>query len=51
MTLKAWAFGLGLTVAIVGMALALRWVVWVAVGLLAVAFLLRFLNRSSHDQS
>ena len=51
-TLKAWAFGLGLTVAIVGMALALRWLVWVAVGLLSVAFLLRFLTRaSSIDQA
>ena len=45
-TLKFWAFGAGLTVVIVGMALALRWLVWVAVGLLAVAFLLRFFTRA-----
>jgi hypothetical protein len=45
MTLKSWAFGVGLTVAIVGMALALRWLVWVAVGFLVVAFLLRFFTR------
>ena len=52
MTFKAWAFGVGLTAAIVGMALTLRWLVWVAAGLLAVAFLLRFLNRfSSNDES
>lgn len=51
MTLKAWAFGVGLTAAIVGMALSWRWLVWVAVGLLAVAFLLRFLTRpASNDQ-
>lgn len=51
-TLKAWAYGLGLSVAIVGMALGLRWLVWVAVGLLAVAFLLRFLTRASNtDQA
>lgn len=51
-TLKAWAYGLGLTVAIVGMALGQRWLVWVAVGLLAVAFLLRFLTRAANtDQA
>ena len=52
MTLKSWAFGVGLTAAIVGMALTLRWLVWVAVGFLIVAFLLRFLTRfSSNDKS
>lgn len=52
MTLKSWAFGVGLTAAILGMALTLRWLVWVAVGFLAVAFLLRFLTRpASKDQS
>ncbi len=52
MTLKAWAFGVGLTAAILGMALTLRWLVWLAVGFLAVAFLLRFLTRpTSNDQS
>ena len=43
--IKVGALGLGLAVGIVGMALALRWLVWAAVGLLAVAFLLRFLKR------
>ena len=51
-TLKGWAFGLGLTTAIVGMALAQRCVVGVAIVLLGVAFLLRFLTRPSPtDQS
>ena len=51
MTLKAWAFGVGLTAVILGMALTLRWLVWVAVGFLAVAFLLRFLTRpASNDE-
>ena len=45
MRLKSWAFGVGLTAAILGMALEQRWLVWVAVGLLAVAFLLRFFTR------
>lgn len=51
MTLKTWAFSLGLAMALVGMALNLRWVVWVALGLLAVAFLLRFFNRRSVGES
>jgi hypothetical protein len=52
MTMKSWAFGVGLTAAILGMAFAQRWLVWVAVGLLVVAFLLRFFTRpSSTDQS
>ncbi len=52
MTLKSWAFGVGLTAAILGMALSLRWLVWVAVGFLAVAFLLRFFTRpTSNDAS
>ena len=45
MTLKSWAFGLGLTAVILGMALTLRWLVLLGVGFLAVAFLLRFLTR------
>ena len=49
MTLKSWAFGVGLTAAIVGMALTLRWLVWVAVGLLVVAFLLRFRSRPASN--
>ena len=42
---KAWLGGLGLVVGLVGMALEFRWLVWVAVGLLAAAFLLRFVKR------
>lgn len=49
MTLKAWAFALGLAVALVGMALTLRWLVWIALGLLGVAFLLRFLTRPASN--
>jgi membrane protein implicated in regulation of membrane protease activity len=45
-TIKTAAFGLALAAGISGMALALRWLVWAAVGLLATAFLLRFVRRS-----
>ncbi len=45
MSLKSWAFGVGLTALILGMALTLRWLVWIAVGFLGVAFLLRFVTR------
>ncbi|HEX7122449.1 MAG TPA: hypothetical protein VF178_08795 [Gemmatimonadaceae bacterium] len=53
MTRVAWAkalvSALGLTVGIAGMALGRRWVVGVAVGLLAVAFVLRFAERKTVD--
>jgi hypothetical protein len=49
MILKSWAFGVGLVTAILGMALERRWLVLVAVGFLAVAFLLRFLTRPTSD--
>ena len=49
MTLKSWAFGVGLTAAILGMALERRWLVLVAVGFLSVAFLLRFFSRPTSD--
>lgn len=42
---KPWLGGLGLVVGLVGMALKIRWLVWVAVGLLGAAFLLRFVKR------
>jgi hypothetical protein len=52
MTLKSWAFGVGLTAAILGMALERRWLVLIAVGFMSVAFLLRFFSRpTSDDQS
>jgi len=43
---KAWLGGVGLALGIAGMALGRRWVVWVAVALLGVAFLLRFAERT-----
>jgi len=42
---KAWLGGLGLVVGLVGMALDSRWLIWVAVGCLGAAFLLRFVKR------
>ena len=42
---KVWLGGLGLVVGLAGMALEIRWLVWVAVGLLAAAFLLRFVKQ------
>lgn len=44
--LKAWLGGFGLVTGLAGMVLERRWLVWVAAGLLAVAFLLRFLDGS-----
>lgn len=44
---KAWLGGAGLVVGLVGMALAQRWMVWVAVALLGVAFALRLAERRS----
>lgn len=45
-TVKAWLAGAGLAVGLAGMAMARRWLVWVAVALLAAAFLVRFAERS-----
>ena len=45
--LKAWLAGAGVAAGIAGMATGWRWLVWVAVGLLGVAFLLRFAERHS----
>ncbi len=45
---KAWLGGAGLAAGLTGMALERRWLVWVAVGLLALAFALRFAERKSH---
>lgn len=42
---KASLFGLGLAVGLAGMALRFLWMVGVAVGLLAAAFALRFVER------
>lgn len=47
---KAWIGGVGLAVGLAGMAWARPWLVWVAIGLLAVAFVLRFAERN-HDRA
>jgi membrane protein implicated in regulation of membrane protease activity len=44
---KAWSGGAGLVAGLLGIALAQRWLVWVAVALLAVAFTLRFVERKA----
>lgn len=44
-TLKAWLAGAGLALAVAGMATERRWLVLTAVGFLAIAFLLRFVER------
>ena len=43
--LKAWLGGIGLAAGMLGMASERRWLVWCAVGLLAGAFVLRFVER------
>ncbi len=47
--LKAALAGAGLVVGLAGMALALRWLVWIALGLLAGAFVLRFAERRNGE--
>jgi hypothetical protein len=47
MTLKTWVAGAGFMAGLAGMAFERRWLVWVGVGLLCVAFLLRFAGRRS----
>jgi len=44
--LKAWLGGVGLGVGLLGIAIDARWLVWVAVGLLSGAFLLRFADKT-----
>jgi len=46
-TVKMWLGGAGLVVGLVGMALEITWIVWVAVACVAAAFLLRFAKRPS----
>lgn len=45
--LKAGTGAVGLAVGLAGMAMARRWLVWIAVGLLGVAFVLRFAEPRS----
>ena len=44
---KAWLGGAGLVAGLVGMAFEWRWLVYLAGGLLATAFLLRFAERET----
>ncbi len=44
--LKASFGGAGLGVGLLGMATEQRWLVWIAVGLAGVAFLVRFVERA-----
>ena len=47
--LKVWAAITGFTTGLAGMALERRWLVVVGVGLLGLAFLLRFADRNRPD--
>lgn len=42
---KAWLGGTGLVVGLAGMAWEVAWAVWAAAGLLATAFVLRFVKQ------
>lgn len=42
---KAWLGGTGLVVGLAGIVLDTRWLVWCAIGLLALAFAIRFAER------
>jgi hypothetical protein len=44
LTIKIWCGGLGLALGIAGMVLERHWLVWIAVALLGMAFLARFLR-------
>jgi hypothetical protein len=45
---KAALAGAGLVVGLAGMALAVRWLVWIALGIVAGAFVLRFAGRRNN---
>lgn len=47
--LKVWAAATGFTTGLAGMALQRRWLVLTGVGLLGLAFLLRFVDRKRQD--
>ncbi len=42
LAVKAWLGGIGLGAGLVGIAIHQRWLVWIAVGLMSGAFVLRF---------
>jgi membrane protein implicated in regulation of membrane protease activity len=44
--LKAWFGGAGLGVGLLGMATEQHWLVWIAIALAGVAFLVRFVERA-----
>ena len=44
---KAWLAGVALVSGLAGIATERRWLVWIAVALLGVAFVLRFVERRS----
>jgi hypothetical protein len=46
---KAWLGGLGLATGLAGMASGQRWLVWVAVACLGIAFTLRFAERARSE--
>jgi len=48
-TVKAWLGGSGVAVGLLGIATERRWLVWIAAGLLGLAFLLRFAERGERD--
>jgi hypothetical protein len=48
-TVKAWLGGVGFIVGLAGIALEIDWIVWIGVGLLAAAFLLRFVKEKSPE--
>jgi hypothetical protein len=47
--LKAALAGAGLAVGLAGMALAVRWLVWIAIGLAGGAFVVRFAERRNGE--
>ncbi len=46
LAVKAWLGGIGLGAGLVGIAIHQRWLVWIAVGLMSGAFVLRFGERT-----
>ena len=43
---KAWLAGAGLVVGLAGMAQSASWLIWVAIGLVGAAFVLRLVERA-----
>lgn len=49
LTLKVWSFSAGSVLAVVGMAWEANWMVYVAIGVLAVGFAARFFPQGEED--